>query len=393
VAGRVTRIASIVVSVTAFGCLALGGVAHATAIVGTAAPDSLPGLFGTATTLTASPDPAVTNEIVTLTATVSSGIGAPYPAGTVAFANGDATIRACGDVPVSPTSQSVKATCSIALAASTAQLTAAFTPGADSMLTGSVSPIESVSVEPGPSSTSLGAPSTVDVGIRAIYTASVTTPSTAVGATEPGGAVEFLDAGQPISSCSSQPLMDGVATCAVTYRGAGAHAITARYLGDANFVASNSATELVRAIPTSAARAGAPGSAPGIVTATMQWAFSYAPSYTIVRALVVNGTPPAATVLVDCHGRGCPFSRRVANVADGKRCSAEMQRMCSTHGGVVITPVFEKRHLGVGTRITVSIMQPRLVGKYYAFTIEAGRGPRIRIACLAPGTSRSTGGC
>ena len=392
-AGSVTRIAAIVVSATTFGCLALGGVAHATTIVGTAAPGLLPGLFETATTLTASPDPAVTNETVTLTATVSSPIGAPYPAGTVAFANGGATLRACGDVPVSPNSQSVTATCSIAFAASTGQLTAAFTPGADSMLTGSVSPIESVSVGPGPSSISLDAPSTVDVGIRTIYTAGVTASPAAAGAIEPGGAVEFLDAGQPIGSCSSQPLMNGAATCAVTYRGAGAHAITARYLGDANFVASNSATEFVRAIPTSAARAGAPGSAPGMITATMEWTFYYAPSYTIVRAMVVNGVQREAAVLVGCHGRGCPFSSRAANVAGGKHCSVATRSMCSRHGGVVITPVFEKRHLGVGARITVAIMQPRLVGKYYAFTIEAGRGPRVQTTCLAPGASRPGGGC
>ena len=390
---RATRIAATVASATAFGCLALSGVARAATIVGTATPDSLPGLFETATTLTASPSPAVTNETVTLTATVSSAIGAPYPAGTFTFANGNATIGACGDVPVSPTAQSVTATCSIAFGASTAQLTASFTPSAGSMLIGSVSPIESLSVGPGPSSTSLDVPSAVDVGIRAIYTATVTASPTAVGAIEPDGAVEFLDAGQPIGSCSSQPLMAGAATCAVTYRSVGAHAITARYLGDANFVGSSSATESVRAIPVSAGGPGATGGEPGMITSTMEWTFYYAPSYTVVRALTVNGTPRSATVLVDCHGRGCPFARRAAGVADDKQCSVEMRRMCSAHGTVVITPVFEKRRLGVGARITVAITQPGLVGKCYAFTIEAGRGPRVQIACLAPGENRPGRAC
>jgi len=377
------------VSATAFGCLALTGTAHAD----TTTPDILPGSNATATVLQASPHTAVTNETVTLTATVSSAIGAPFPAGTVAFENGGATIGTCGDVPVSPTAQSVTALCSTAFAASTAQLTAVFTPNEGSFLTGSVSPIESVLVGAAPSSTSLDASSSVAVGIRTIYTATVTASSTGLGAMEPGGVVEFLDAGQPIGSCSSQPLMDGAATCAVTYGGAGAHAVTARYLGDANFAASSSPTELVRATPTPAGGAGTAESALGSVTSTMQWTFSYAPSYTMVRALVVNGTSLGATVLVDCHGRGCPFARRAIAVADDKQCSVKMRRMCSAQGTVLITPGFENRHLGVGARITVAIMKPSWVGKYYAFTIEAARGPRVQIGCLAPGASRPGGDC
>ena len=388
VVARTPRIARLVVSVAAFGCLALTGTAHAD----TPAADPLPGSNATATVLLASPDTVVTNETVTLTATVSSGIGAPFPAGTVAFENGGATIGTCGDVPVSPSAQSVTAVCATAFAASTAQLTAMFTPSAGSFLTGSVSPIESVPVGPASSSTSLDASSSVSVGTRTIYIATVTTSSTGVGVIVPNGAVEFVDAGQPIGSCSSQPLMDGAATCAVRYGSAGAHAITARYLGDANFAASSSPTELVQAITTPAGGAGTAGM-PGAITSTMQWTFYYARSYTMVRELVVNGASRGATVLVGCHGRGCPFARRAIDVADGKDCSVKMRRMCSAHGTVLITPGFENRHLGVGARITVAIMKPSWVGKYYGFTAEAGRGPRVQIACLAPGASRPGGDC
>ncbi len=343
--------------------------------------------------LLASPDTVATNETVTLTATVTSGIGAPFPAGTVAFENAGATIGSCGDVPVAPSAQIVTAQCATAFAASTAQLTAVFTPSAGSFLTGSVSPIESVPVGPASSSTSLDASSSVSVGIRTIYTATVTTSSTGVGVIEPSGAVEFVDAGQPIGSCSSQPLMDGAATCAVKYGSAGAHAITARYLGDGNFAASSSPTELVQAITTPAGGAGSAEGMPNAITSTMQWTFHYARSYTMVRALVVNGASLGATVLVDCHGRGCPFARRAIDVADSKDCSIKMRRMCSAHGTVLITPGLENRHLGVGARITVAIMKPSWIGKYYGFTVEAGRGPRVQIACLAPGASRPSGDC
>ena len=386
---RAISVARIVVAATAFGCLALSG----SALADTTAPGILPGSDETATTLTASPDPAVTNETVNLTATVTSAIGAPYPGGTLVFENGGATIATCGDVPVSPSAQSVTVQCSTAFAASTAQLTAVFTPTEGSFLLGSESPTESVPVGPASSSTSLDASSPVGVGIRTIYTATVTTSSTGSGTVAPSGAVEFLDAGQPIGSCSSQPLMDGAATCAVRYRVAGEHAITARYLGDANFVASSSATELVRAIPVSAGGPSAPGGVPGLITSTMQWSFYFTPSYTIVRALVVNGTSVGTTISVGCHGHGCPFARRAIDVAEKDGCSVKTRRMCSAHGTVLITPGFENRHLGVGARITVAITKPSWVGKYYAFTIEAGRGPRVRIACLAPGASRPGGDC
>jgi hypothetical protein len=383
------RLTRLVASAAALGCLALNGTTYAN----TGVPDPLPGSNETATVIGASPDTAVTNETVALTATVSSGIGAPYPAGSVAFENSGATIAGCGDVPVGPSAQSVTVVCSTAFPASTAELAAVFTPVAGSFLLGSESQIESVPVGPASSSTSLDAASPVGVGIRTIFTATVDVSSTGIGAIEPSGAVEFLDAGRPIGSCSSQPLIDGAATCAVRYRAAGARAITARYLGDANFAASSSPTELVRA---SAAPVGGAGTGEGVlgtITSTMQWTFYFTPTSTMVRALVVNGTSVGATVSVDCHGHGCPFARRAIEVADNTRCGVKTRRMCSGHGTVLITPGFANRHLGVGARITVAITKPSWVGKHYAFTIEAGRAPRVQITCLAPGATRPGGGC
>jgi len=410
--GRAPRIARFAVTATAFGCLVLSGVAHATTrgadsapTTAASAPSILPGSDATTTALVASPGAAVTNEAVTLTATVTSALGAPFPSGTVAFENGGATIGACGSVAVSASAQSVTAVCSTAFAASTARLTAAFTPSAGSFLTGSVSSTESLPVGLGSSSTSLDASSTVNVGIRSIYTATVTTSYTGLGVIQPSGAVEFLDAGQPIGSCSSQPLLGQAATCAVTYTGAGAHAITARYLGDANFAASSSPTEVVRAMATPASGSttsagGSTTSAGGssgagvlsTITSTMTWTFDYTPSYTVVGSLVVHGTPTGATVLVGCHGRGCPFASH-AFAADNRDCARDARRMCSAHGSVLITPEFGKRRLGLGATITVAIMKPNWVGKRYAFTIESRRGPRVQIACLAPGARRPGGAC
>ena len=129
------------------------------------------------------------------------------------------------------------------------------------------------------------------------------------------------------------------------------------------------------------------------VGSTMQWTFYYTRSYTQVRELAVSNVPAGATVFVKCHGGGCPFARHSAVLARVKRCGSKTSGMCSTHGGFDLTPGFATRHLTIGTQITVMISRPNWIGKYYAFTVRARRGPRIRIACLAPGGTRPGQGC
>jgi hypothetical protein len=67
--------------------------------------------------------------------------------------------------------------------------------------------------------------------------------------------------------------------------------------------------------------------------------------------------------------------------------------MCLEGGSFVITPGFTRRRLRVGTRITVDIVRPNWVGKYYRFTVRSRRAPRIQISCLAPGGSIPGQGC
>ena len=43
----------------------------------------------------------------------------------------------------------------------------------------------------------------------------------------------------------------------------------------------------------------------------MQWTFHYTPAYTKVRYLSVIGAPVGASVVIDCHGRGCPFTEHI----------------------------------------------------------------------------------
>ena len=131
----------------------------------------------------------------------------------------------------------------------------------------------------------------------------------------------------------------------------------------------------------------------GTITSTMQWAFYYTPSYTQVRNLVVNGAVTGATVLVKCHGQGCPFVHHVTVLTKHARCGKKTKGMCLASGSFVVTPGFVRHRLGVGSRITIEIIRPSWVGKYYSFTVRARRGPRIQIGCLAPGGSVPGQGC
>ena len=354
------------------------------ATVGPAAPM---GPLPTTTALLASPRGAVTNTSVTVIATVTSIVSFSSGSwGTVTFEDSGAPIQGCANMAVAPNGQSASVACSTSFPASTASLTAVFSPAADSVLAGSVSPSETITIGSDSTSTTLDASSTVNVGAATTYTATVTPPAARPGPVEPTGSVEFLDGGQPIPSCANQPLTNGGATCTVTYAAAGQHSITARYLGDPNFIGSSSAAEPVTAAPV-------PVGAQGRITSTIEWVFYYTPTYTQVRNLVVNQVPSDADVLVSCGGRVCPFAHHSSVLTKRTRCG-KIVRMCFTRGhSFNITPGFRHRRLPVGTWITVEVIRPNWIGKYYRFTVRAGRGPRFQIACLAPGASVPGAGC
>lgn len=102
---------------------------------------------------------------------------------------------------------------------------------------------------------------TPSVGEAVTYTATVT-PQGLAG-TEPSGSVELLDGGTPIGTCSAQPLTAGLtsstATCTVSYAAAGAHTITATYIGDATYAGSSSTAQTVNVHAASTPGAPPPG--------------------------------------------------------------------------------------------------------------------------------------
>ena len=335
------------------------------------------------TSLVASSSALVTNESVTLFATVNGGAGSP--SGAITFSDGGVSIANCVAEPITPSNPG--ATCQTSFAASTSpeQLTAVFIPNSKSTSPGSTG-VTTVTVMPDSTSVSLDVSTTVDVGQSTIYTASVAPPASRSGPVEPSGSVEFFDAGKPISSCLNQALANLSATCTLTYNAVGTHSITARYGGDSNFTGSTAPAQPVTVVPD-------PVPVLGRINATMQWTFAYARRYTKVDTLSVNWVSSNSTVLLKCHGRGCPFATHTSRVAKPKRCGNKGKPKCPIGGSINLAAPFQKDPLHPRATIIVMIRRSGWVGKYYKFTIRAGNQPTIQISCLAPNRTRPGVGC
>ncbi len=335
------------------------------------------------TSMVASSSALVTNESVTLFATVNGGSGSP--AGAITFNDGGIPIANCVAEPITPSNPG--ATCQTSFAASTSpeQLTAVFIPNTKSTAPGSTG-ATTITVTPDSTSVSLNVSTTVDVGQSTTYTAAVAPPASRSGPIEPSGSVEFFDHGTPIPSCLDQALVNASATCTLTYNAVGTHSITARYGGDSNFTSSTAPAQPVTVVRD-------PVPVLGLITTTMQWNFAYNPGYTKVLMLFVNWVSADATVLVKCHGRGCPFAKHTSTVAKPNRCGKKGKPKCPTGGSINLAAPFQKDRLHPGATIVVMIRRPGWIGKYYKFTIRAGSKPGIQISCLAVGGSRPGVGC
>jgi Bacterial Ig-like domain (group 3) len=357
-------------------------------------PPTLPiGLNSSTTALLALPGIQVTNQTMTLIATVTSSFSSAPPTGTVAFSNVGGAISGCSSLGVATLNQSVNITCRTAFSASTSpeHVTAIFTPAAGSSVAGSRSQSVRIVVGKDVSSTALDVShSTVNAGSTDTYTATVAAAQS--GPFHPSGSVEFFDHRKPISACSRRRLAlsrgHSSAHCTVRYRTVGAHAITARYRGDGGFAGSNSSRRAVSIRPVSIR-------VQGTIKARMLWTFRFTPTYTKVLAMVAREALVGTQVIISCRGRRCPFASRSILVTKATGCSPGASPRCLSPRlrTVDLASRFGGQRLPAGSLITIEFTRPGWIGKAYVFTIHGGRAPTDRILCLAPGSTRAGAGC
>jgi Bacterial Ig-like domain (group 3)/Invasin, domain 3 len=334
------------------------------------------------TTLVGPQSPVVTNQAVTLVAAITFTTGSP--SGTMTFAANGAPIPGCVAERVAAANSFALCQTSFSVSTSPEQLTSIFTPDSSSTVAGSMG-VFALTVGPDATSTSVSSsPSSATVGANVTYTA-VVSPGHH-GPQQPSGAVQFEDSGKSIGSCASQPLqsVSGLlaASCTVRYGKAGMHSITGIYNGDSDF---SGASSNVLHVPVQVR---------GTIAATMQWSFKFAPSYTTVLALELNGAPAGATVRVSCRGGGCPFAKRAIAAGKLKSCPRNRGKCRRRRNRAVdLTAGLHDHRLRAGAHLIVAITRTGWIGKRYMFVMRAGNGPRVQIACLAPGVPRPGVGC
>ena len=264
------------------------------------------------TGLTVVPGSVVTNQSVTMIATVTAITPATSPSGAVVFYAGTTPIGSCGIAGFVASGQLGVVICQAKFAAHTlpTRLTAAFKPKIGSNVAASASAPVSITVRRASSSSTLTtSAASLNVGGTVTYT-SVVKPGVA-GPTLPSGPVQFLDRGKPIAACAGAQLaaggQDSIATCRVTYRKIGTHLVTVKYGGDGSFTGSASSAQQVTVSKPSVPVLGT-------IVATMAWGFRYAPSYTRVTALQLQDMPVGGTAHITCSRSGCPFAKRTVPV-------------------------------------------------------------------------------
>ncbi|WP_413809999.1 Ig-like domain-containing protein [Streptomyces sp. OE57] len=180
----------------------------------------------TITLVTAAPNPAVSGQSVTLTATVIP-VGAGTPTGTVTFVvSGGPTLTGTlsgGTVSVTASGLSVGAH----IVTATYNGDANFTPSTGTTAVVVIQASTTTSVTSAPDPSTLGQPVT--------FTATVTPIAPATGT--PTGTVTFVISGSGGGSFT-QALSGGMATLTLSTLGAGPHTVVAIYGGDANFLPS-----------------------------------------------------------------------------------------------------------------------------------------------------------
>ena len=198
----------------------------------------------TATTVTASPNPATVGQTVTYTATVDSGSSATTP-GTVAFTSHGSDLAGCAKVTVD--SNAPHAACSMTYAKiGTYHVTAAYSGGG--MLEPSSGGTADVVTTATTKTTVTASPNPALVGQAVTYTATVT----AHGSPVSSGTVAFGSHGASgASGCAKATISShGHAKCDPTYAAAGTYTVNASFSGTSSLSTSSGSTSLVVKAPT-----------------------------------------------------------------------------------------------------------------------------------------------
>jgi hypothetical protein len=129
------------------------------------------------------------------------------------------------------------------------------------------------------------------------------------------------------------------------------------------------------------------------VTSTMGFDFDPTTAkFTQVNGMSVQNVPGGAKVLLSCKGKHCPIAKHTSTVPKHRVCKGKgKKRKCKRVepklGNIDLGHFVSGKHVSVGSRIFVTIVESGWIGKRFVFTILKNRAPSRRIQTLAPGSS------
>jgi hypothetical protein len=125
---------------------------------------------------------------------------------------------------------------------------------------------------------------------------------------------------------------------------------------------------------------------PTLIPTTVGNNWAAARTYTTVISLSAKRLPAGASVVVKCKTRKksqqksrCPYKSKSFKAPAGK-------------AQVNLAKLFRKKKLPIGTKITITITAPTFIGKVFTYTIRSRAIPRLKLQCLAPGSTKA-GSC
>ena len=135
------------------------------------------------------------------------------------------------------------------------------------------------------------------------------------------------------------------------------------------------------------------------IDARLNWGANQFPSFTVISGLTLVHVPSGARIVLVCKGAACPSGHYAVRVAVTRLVCNRHHKRCKRApapplSNVSLLSPLGGRHLGVGTRLTITVARKQTVGEVWTLTIRAGVAPReTGPACLAPGASKPGRGC
>ena len=325
--------------------------------------------------LSATPNPAVLENTVTFTATVTGASGSGTPSGEVAFYDGSNLL---GDGYLTGSASSDQATWSAGALTVGSHAIQAVYQGDSTHGTSSASLTESI-VQATPAVTLTASPSSAAFGQSVTLTAAVVPPS--MYDPNPTGTVVFFDGATSIGSATLSTTSEDV-TLSVSTLSVGTHQLTARYGGDGNFnsVTTPPLTETITtdATTTSVASSSnpAPYGQPITITATVRnLSGTTAPTGTVTfsdaagtlgtGSLSGNATSDQATLVLSNLAIGSyAITATYAGATDfgGSSSSALTQTVQQANANVSITSSANPSVAGQSVTFSVTVTSSTGVG-------------------------------